>query len=373
MMLPQIVDRLSPKKSRQTPPMSSDPDRNHSLVLGEVALGHIKSHGIAAVPRNYAIWYNYTAGGNPRLRDALQAAMSREETLSQSELDAIFSTFFSQERIQDSIDASGMQFSATVGTIVQSLDEAADRTGDFVKDLAGATNRLTSATSIESVRSTMEALLATTRTVEASNRALKAQLQQSLNDVQKLQENLQTVRAETFIDPLTTLWNRKFYDQSVAKNVVEAHRRGTALSLVAIDIDHFKKFNDTYGHLTGDQVLRLVGLSLKQHLKGKDLACRFGGEEFVLILPETSLKAATAVAEHIRRLVMGKELIKKSSNENLGRVTLSLGVASLREEDTVTSLYERADQCLYAAKRSGRNKVVCESDPEMSSHPPKAA
>lgn len=353
--------------------MSSEQDRNRSLALGEVVLGQIKSHGIAAVPRNYEIWYNYTAGSDPRLRDALEAAMSREETLSQSQLDAIFSTFFTHERIQEGIDAVGTRFCAHIDTIVQSLDEATGQTGIFAADLAGASKRLASSTSVEALQATLEELLVSTRAVESNNRALKQRIQQSVDEAQQLQIELHTVRTESFIDALTTLWNRKFYNKAITKNVAEAHKNGTALSLIVIDIDHFKKFNDTYGHLTGDQVLHLVGFSLKQHLKGKDLACRFGGEEFVLILPETPLKAATAVAEHVRRLVMGKELIKKSSNENLGRVTLSLGVASLRGEDTVTSLYERADQCLYAAKRSGRNKVVCESDPEMSSQPPRAA
>jgi diguanylate cyclase len=132
------------------------------------------------------------------------------------------------------------------------------------------------------------------------------------------------------------------------------------------DIDHFKNFNDTWGHLTGDQVLRLVAMSLKQNVKGQDIAARYGGEEFAVILPNTVLRSALTVADHIRRAVMSKELMKRSTGQNLGRVTISLGCATARKGDTVQSLIARADACLYAAKRNGRNRVICETDPEFA-------
>jgi diguanylate cyclase len=130
------------------------------------------------------------------------------------------------------------------------------------------------------------------------------------------------------------------------------------------DIDHFKSFNDSYGHLTGDQVLRLVSLSLKQTIKGQDITARYGGEEFAVVLPSTALRQALTVADHIRRAVMAKELKKKSTGEILGRVTISVGVSMLKSGDDTYSLIERADACLYAAKRNGRNRVICEADPE---------
>ena len=129
------------------------------------------------------------------------------------------------------------------------------------------------------------------------------------------------------------------------------------------DVDHFKAFNDKYGHVTGDQVLRLVAMSVKQNVKGQDIAARYGGEEFAVALPKTALPQAITVADHIRHAVMTKELMKRSSGERLGRVTISIGVALLRPDDTPQSLIERADECLYAAKRNGRNRVICESDP----------
>src|SRR4029077_6283040 len=163
----------------------------------------------------------------------------------------------------------------------------------------------------------------------------------------------------------TSLANRKYFDNAIAAAIEKAADRGEPLSLLMTDVDHFKKFNDSFGHLTGDQGLRLVAMSVKQNVKGQDTAARYGGEEFAVVLPNTVLASAITVAEHIRRAVMTKELMKRSTGEHLGRVTISVGVASLRAGDTVQTLIERADVCLYPAKRSGRNMVVSEADPEV--------
>lgn len=169
------------------------------------------------------------------------------------------------------------------------------------------------------------------------------------------------MRAESLTDPLTTLSNRKFFQDAILRLMDDAEKRGLPFSVLLTDIDHFKKFNDAYGHLTGDQVLRLVALALKNNLKGQDVAARYGGEEFAVLLPKTGLAAAEIVANHVRTSVMNKELLRRSTNESLGRVTISLGVATWRKGDDVSSLLERADACLYGAKRAGRNCVISEA------------
>lgn len=155
-------------------------------------------------------------------------------------------------------------------------------------------------------------------------------------------------------DPLTQLANRKDFDSTLDKAIADAAEKIEPLSLLLTDIDHFKAFNDSFGHLTGDQVLRLVAMSVKHNVKGKDTAARYGGEEFAVVLPNTNLRSATTVADHIRRAVMAKELMKRSTGEQLGRVTISIGVATLRKDDTAQSL-------------NGRNRVMCETDPEVAS------
>ncbi len=212
-----------------------------------------------------------------------------------------------------------------------------------------------------------------TKEMEINNKKLEARLSASAQEIEQLQQNLEAVRNESFTDPLTTLSNRKFFDQSLVKAIAEGKEKNEPLALLMTDIDHFKNFNDKFGHLTGDQVLRLVALSVKQNVKGRDVASRYGGEEFGVVLPNTTLESATTVAEQIRRAVMGKELMKRSSGERLGRVTISIGAAVLRPDDTAQSLIERADACLYAAKRNGRNCVMCEADPEATAQAGKVA
>ena len=145
------------------------------------------------------------------------------------------------------------------------------------------------------------------------------------------------MRNESLTDPLTSLANRKYFDDSLAQAIARVAERSEPLSLMMTDIDHFKKFNDTFGHLTGDQVLRLVAMSVKQNVKGQDIAARYGGEEFAVILPNTVLRSALTVADHIRRAVMTKELMKRSTGEHLGRVT---------------DLDRRRDRCARATPRS---------------------
>jgi len=219
----------------------------------------------------------------------------------------------------------------------------------------------------------VESLVQATKEVERINKTLEARLSASKLEISELQEILEAVRSENQTDPLTSLANRKFFDDALAKMLATAQERREPLSLMLLDIDHFKKFNDSYGHLTGDQVLRLVAVAVKQNVKGQDISARYGGEEFAIILPNTALRAAVTVADKIRRAVMTKDLMKRSTGEHLGRVTMSIGVAALAQGDTPQTLIERADVCLYAAKRGGRNRVINQTDSEAIHAGPKVA
>jgi len=231
--------------------------------------------------------------------------------------------------------------------------------------LADASEGLGRADGPDGLRAIVETLVQKTQEMCQINQTLEARLLASKQEIGDLKENLEAVRTESLTDPLTTLANRKYFDHALAGAIADSASDGTPLSLLMIDIDHFKNFNDSYGHLTGDQVLRLVAVAVKQNVKGQDIAARYGGEEFTVVLPQTALRSAITVADHIRRAVMTKELMKRSTGEHLGRVTISIGVAALRAGESMASLIERADTCLYAAKRTGRNRVISESDPEM--------
>ena len=173
------------------------------------------------------------------------------------------------------------------------------------------------------------------------------------------------MRAESLTDALTGLDNRKRFDWALNETMRQALASNTPMCLLLLDIDHFKKFNDTYGHQAGDGVLKLVARTMKSAVKGLDLVARYGGEEFAIILPNTALKDGVVVAEQVRKAVMSKELIKRSTGESLGRVTLSIGVAEMRGQERPSDIIQRADVCLYAAKDAGRNTVMCDPGPAL--------
>lgn len=341
-------------------------DLERTLAFADIALGQIRSLRQPAIPRNYEIWYVYATGYNPALNKVINETLARTGRLTDADLDQIHDTYLSQARVTDRIDQVGSRVIGEIDDVMTLINDALNMAVTFNASLSGASKSLDAARDPAAIKAVIETLVKSTREAHDTNKALEERLLFSRSEVSVLQQSLEAIRAESLTDPLTALGNRKYFDRALMTAIETAQKRGEPLSLLMLDIDHFKSFNDNYGHLTGDQVLRLVGMSLKQTIKGQDITARYGGEEFAVVLPNTPLRQALTVADHIRRAVMSKELKKKSTGEILGRVTISVGVSMLQPGDDRERLIERADACLYAAKRNGRNRVICEADPEFS-------
>jgi diguanylate cyclase len=341
-------------------------EHERTMAFAEVALGQIRSLRQTAIPRNYEIWYVYATGYNASLNKIINETLARNGKLTEADLEQIYDTYLSHIKTTDRIDKVGARVIGEIDDVMVLLTDALGVSASFDASLNGVTEKLSNATSGEQIKAIAESLIKSTQEMREANKALEERLTLSKNEISDLQQSLEAIRAESLTDPLTGLGNRKYFDRMIDMAVQHALEHGEPLSLLMFDIDHFKSFNDSYGHLTGDQVLRLVGMSLKQTIKGQDITARYGGEEFAVVLPNTALRQALTVADHIRRAVMAKELKKKSTGEILGRVTISVGVSMLKPGDDTDSLIERADACLYAAKRNGRNRVICEADPEYS-------
>ena len=340
-------------------------EHERTMAFAEIALGQIKALRQPAAPRIYEVWYNYATGYNPSLNQKVNETLSSSGTLTDADIEYIYSTYISPTRLVDELGSVNTKISGEIDQVMALIDTAVRSATKHDASLADMTSKLGRADDRDAVRGIIESLVQTASDMKRDNRALEARLKSSKQEITQLQQNLETVRNESLTDPLTTLANRKYFDESLPRHIAEALASTEPLSLIMTDIDHFKNFNDTFGHLTGDQVLRLVALSVKQNVKGQDIAARYGGEEFAIVLPRTALREAITVADQIRRAVMSKELMKRSTGEHLGRVTISIGVATHRRGDSIQSLIERADICLYAAKRNGRNRVICETDPEV--------
>lgn len=341
-------------------------EHERTMAFAEVALGQIRSLRQTAIPRNYEIWYVYATGYNAPLNKIINETLARNGKLTEADLEQIYDTYLSHIKTTDRIDKVGSRVIGEIDQVLKLVTDALAMSESYDACLNGATQKLSAAHDAAQVRAIVDVLMKSTREMSESNKALEQRLALSKHEISNLQQSLEAIRAESLTDPLTGLGNRKYFDRMIETEVQNALSNNQPLSLLMFDIDHFKSFNDSYGHLTGDQVLRLVGMSLKQTIKGQDITARYGGEEFAVLLPNTPLRQALTVADHIRRAIMAKELKKKSTGEILGRVTISVGVSMLKPGDDTDSLIERADACLYAAKRAGRNRVVCEVDPEYT-------
>jgi diguanylate cyclase len=341
--------------------VDNNDEHERTLAFAETALNQIKALKLSAHPRNFEVWYTYATGHNPGLNEALNGFVTREARLTDQEIERIYDQHLSPVRFSERIEAVGGKIVGEIEQVMSMIDVAIGSANDYSESLAGAAKDIPPDADRDQLRLIVETLVRSTQEVEVTNATLQKRLVDSRKEIRELQENLEVVRTESLTDPLTTLSNRKYFEDAIAHLIGEAETKGAPLSVILTDIDHFKNFNDTYGHLTGDQVLRLVAVALKQNLKGRDIAARYGGEEFAVLLPRTVLADGVTVAEQIRSAVMSKELVRRSSGETLGRVTISLGVAAWRKGDTMASLLERADSCLYAAKHAGRNRVIDES------------
>ena len=332
-----------------------------ALGYANAAFDLLKRSGIPPYPQFYELLYTYATGVNPSLNSRINTIFREGHAPSVDLAEALYNEFLKSD-VNDRITDVSERMHARIEAVHDAIDTAMTTASAYSGSLQSASGDLEQDISTEALQSLANRLLLETRVMQDTNRALEQKLEASRDDIAALQRDLDDVRRESRLDPLTKIANRKSFDEGLETAVAEAQSGHQPLCLLIADIDHFKTFNDTYGHQTGDQVLRLVAMTIKSNIKGKDLAARYGGEEFVAILPSTDLEGAVIVAENVRRAIQAKELLKRSTNEKLGRITASFGVAAFRPSDTPSSLLERADRCLYAAKHAGRNKVVSEND-----------
>ena len=334
-----------------------------STPIADRAVALMRRYGPDAAPRSYELWYVYANGLNPGLNDAMKSIVERGRRLAPLDVDALFETHMSEGRLAAQAERTGSGLLAEMDQISGVIDCALGSSRRYRHSLQTLSAEASAPLGRERMTEILDALVAATHEVATSNATLEKRLEEARSEVDSLRTRLDVVRQESLTDPLTGIANRKHFEATLMRSVEGARRDGTALTLIVIDIDEFKRFNDLYGHLTGDQVLRLVGAAMRENVAGDGTLARFGGEEFGIILPRTSTADALNCAEKIRRDVMGRELLKRSTGESLGRVTVSLGIASIRPDDEATSLLERADLCMYRAKRSGRNRTVTDLEP----------
>ena len=329
-------------------------------ALAKTAFALIGDWNVAPTPENYELFYVYASGTNAALAKILDVMFRDKTPFTQPILQGLCTQFLARERTAQTMEDVGAGISGMLDSVLGKLERAGKDAGEYNRALSAASGELGGAQSPAAVAKMVERLVTATQAMEVRSKALESELQHSSDQVTDLKSQLDAVRKESRLDPLTGIANRKAFDSELLAAIKDARQDGSSVALMMCDIDHFKRFNDTWGHQTGDQVLRLVANCLSENVKGRDTAGRYGGEEFVVILRQTALDGAAKLAEQIRTNVETKKLVKKSTGDILGTITVSIGVAQLRDHDTPELLVQRADRALYRAKNTGRNRIVTE-------------
>jgi len=335
-------------------------------ALAKTAFALMSECDVVPTPDNFELFYHYASGGDPHTARLMGDMISNRREFTPEALDHLRRQCLSSAKARHAIDTLGEGMSKALDTVLDKIGAAGRDAVAYGQKLSAASGEFGAGNAPEDVRSVIDGLRAATQAMEQRTHALEAELQRSSHEVNELKAKLDDVRKESLTDPLTGVANRKAFDIELTAATMQALETGEPVSLLMCDIDHFKQFNDTWGHQTGDQVLRLVANCLSENVKGRDTAARYGGEEFAVILRSTELQHAINLANQIRGGVEGKKLVKKSTGDILGQMTISIGVAQFAHGETPSDLVQRADACLYAAKHNGRNLVIGQHDPRLA-------
>jgi diguanylate cyclase len=315
-------------------------------------------HEVSPTPHNFAIWYEYHAGQNPNLSATIDIIESNHRPFDEKVLSELYEGFFTSTKEELALHGISGQVQDTLHEVLNLVDNAradATRYGITLSDVSG--QLITKAGPLATL---LDRLVTDAREMARRSGRLGLHLRDSAQKIKTLEHALDDVRRDATTDALTGIANRRCFDATLRETAGDAMNSGDDLAILLADIDHFKKFNDTWGHQTGDNVLRMVALTLQQSVRGHDFVARYGGEEFAVILPATSLEAAVSVGNNIRRAVEKQQAFESHTQQLVGGITMSLGATCYEPGESLANWIRRADAALYSAKEKGRNCVVYE-------------
>ena len=309
-------------------------------------------------PLNYELWTHFLANPDGALAQEIDRLLSNGEAITEMLSEQLAAAFLPKAKLNDQIRDAGDQLNRELAAVSFAIKQAQRSSEQYGQTLLGAGRTLSEPVDAVALKRLIDTLTGATKRVQRENKSLEKRLEESTAEVGRLREHLEQVRRDATTDALTNLANRKAFDDELGRCCAEADEKSEPLSLAVIDIDHFKRFNDTWGHQTGDQVIRYVSSVIGRMAPPPRFAARYGGEEFAMIFPGERAAEVLQVLEEIRIEVSSRTLKRRSTNEDLGTITVSAGLADFKRGEKMESFIERADEALYASKHGGRNLVT---------------
>ena len=326
-----------------------------------LTLAFLGKHGIAPNPVNFTLAYEYLLGRDPILQKAMDQIL--EPGPLQHDVAVELYRCFILDNDNRRIEEIRSEMRSLIMETLSGVNQASQDAEHSASTLAASSERLSQERSVEELRNIVNDVVKETHHMAQNSNTLKQMLDDTRHEIDSLRTELERTRQQATTDALTGLLNRRGFETALQIACNEASQFRQSLSLLIIDIDHFKNVNDTHGHLAGDKVLRNVGTILSANIKGKDTVGRFGGEEFAVLLPGTTLENGMHVGEILRLNIERSRLNGTEAGQIVGQVTVSIGVSEYQFGENSDNFIKRADDALYQSKRAGRNRVSCIAPP----------
>ncbi len=338
-----------------------DMDVEYAKTVADQAIRSMSQQMVPATPSNFAVWFDYAMGTSPALRRTIDILVGNKRKFDSSINRELYTTFVGPQADAGAAVDFPEQLQSVISSAKEFLTTAISDNRTQIETLGEVSSQVQTNSD---PRPIIEKLVAELSRATTRASALESNFVATTQELDKIRDSLKVAEERSNTDALTGLANRRSMDEFFRSAQITAMEKGESLSIFMIDIDHFKKFNDTYGHQVGDQVLRLVAKVLQDNVREGDLAARYGGEELIAVLPGADLDVCAGVAERIRSRISEARLTRRSSGKEIASVTVSIGVAQFRMAESAEAIIERCDRSLYQAKRSGRNQTVTENDLE---------
>jgi diguanylate cyclase len=322
-----------------------------------LALELIGKYDLPTDPTNYCVWYEYVSGQNQGLKNAIDNHIETKKEITSKQIQDFYDTHIDGHR-ERLISLVQNEFNNLLVEVTKSVDATKRQLSESGNSFETINETLVPGLSRSDVDAIVHKIKDEIKGIEFSSDSAKERLQQATDEINHLKSKMAQYKTEAIRDPLTQVSNRRGFDIKLKEMIGAANNSTTPLCLIIADIDHFKRINDTFGHLVGDSILRLVAQAIKDSVKGKDLLARIGGEEFAVLLPDTPHEGAMKLADNIRLSIERLDLKKKDSGESLGKISLSFGVTAYQRGEETENFFQRADKALYHSKETGRNRVT---------------